>query len=50
MRSRLEARWSVFFDALGLAWRYQIEGFDLGAAGRLTLRPRRPSSRPSQIR
>lgn len=33
MRSRLEARWSVFFDALGLAWRYEVEGFDLGAAG-----------------
>lgn len=32
-RSRAEARWAVFFDALGLAWRYEIEGFDLGAAG-----------------
>lgn len=29
-RSRLEARWAVFFDALGLAWEYEPEGFDLG--------------------
>lgn len=32
-RSRLEARWAVFFDALGLTWDYEIEGFDLGPAG-----------------
>lgn len=29
-RSRLEARWAVFFDALGIEWRYEPEGFDLG--------------------
>lgn len=29
-RSRLEARWAVFFDALGLDWEYENEGFDLG--------------------
>jgi hypothetical protein len=28
-RSRLEARWAVFFDALGLDWTYEPEGFDL---------------------
>lgn len=28
-RSRLEARWAVFFDALGLAWEYEPEGFEL---------------------
>lgn len=28
-RSRLEARWAVFFDALGLQWEYEPEGFDL---------------------
>ena len=33
-RSRLEARWAVFFDALGLAWEYEPEGFDLGCGGR----------------
>ncbi|WP_186266895.1 hypothetical protein [Burkholderia gladioli] len=29
-RSRLEARWAVFFDALGITWEYEPEGFDLG--------------------
>lgn len=29
-RSRLEARWAVFFDACGVAWEYEPEGFDLG--------------------
>jgi hypothetical protein len=28
-RSRLEARWAVFFDTLGLKWEYEKEGFDL---------------------
>lgn len=28
-RSRLEARWAVFFDALGAEWQYEVEGFDL---------------------
>lgn len=32
-RSRLEARWAVFFDAMGLRWEYEPEGFDLGEAG-----------------
>lgn len=26
-RSRLEARWAVFFDALGIAWEYEPQGF-----------------------
>lgn len=30
-RSRLEARWAVFFTALGLRWEYEAEGFDLDA-------------------
>jgi len=30
-RSRLEARWAVFFDALGLRYEYEPEGFNLGA-------------------
>lgn len=29
-RSRLEARWAVFFDACGVSWEYEPEGFDLG--------------------
>ena len=28
-RSRLEARWAVFFDACGVKWEYEPEGFDL---------------------
>lgn len=28
-RSRLEARWAVFFDELGLKWEYEPEGFQL---------------------
>lgn len=29
-RSRLEARWAVFFDALGVEYQYEPQGFDLG--------------------
>ena len=29
-RSRLEARWAVFFDRIGCKWEYEPEGFDLG--------------------
>lgn len=32
-RSRLEARWAVFFDALDIEWEYEKEGYDLGEAG-----------------
>lgn len=28
-RSRLEARWAVFFDAIGVKWLYEPEGFKL---------------------
>lgn len=28
-RSRLEARWAVFMDALGIRWEYENEGFNL---------------------
>jgi hypothetical protein len=28
-RSRLEARWAVFFDALGIQWQYEQQGFEL---------------------
>ena len=27
-RSRLEARWAVYFDALGVKWEYEVEGFE----------------------
>lgn len=29
-RSRLEARWAVFFDTLGVDYEYEPEGYDLG--------------------
>lgn len=32
-RSRLEARWAVFFDALGVQWEYEKEGYELGELG-----------------
>ncbi len=32
-RSRLEARWAVFLDALGVPFEYEKEGYDLGEAG-----------------
>lgn len=32
-RSRLEARWAVFFDYLKIKYQYEFEGFDLGEAG-----------------
>ena len=32
-RSRLEARWAVFFDALGIKYEYEAEGYDLGEEG-----------------
>lgn len=28
-RSRLEARWAVFFDKLGIKWLYEPQGFDV---------------------
>lgn len=28
-RSRLEARWAVFFDALGIKYEYETEGFEM---------------------
>lgn len=33
-RSRLEARWAVFFDALEVKWEYEPEGYELGSDGR----------------
>lgn len=28
-RSRLEARWAIYFDAIGWGWNYEVEGFEL---------------------
>src|SRR5260221_3386010 len=32
-RSRLEARWAVFFNTLFIPYEYEKEGYDLGKAG-----------------
>jgi hypothetical protein len=32
-RSRLEARWAIFFDESGVKYEYEKEGYDLGDAG-----------------
>lgn len=32
-RSRLEARWAVFFDTLGVKWEYEKEGYNLDGEG-----------------
>ena len=32
-RSRLEARWAVFFDEIGIKYEYEKEGYNLGALG-----------------
>lgn len=32
-RSRLEARWAVFFDALDIEWEYEADGYDLSEYG-----------------
>jgi hypothetical protein len=33
-RSRLEARWAVFFDRLGVAWEYEPQGYLVGPDNR----------------
>lgn len=33
-RSRLEARWAIFLDTLGIPFTYELEGYVLGNAGR----------------
>lgn len=33
-RSRLEARWAVFFDALEVPWRYELDGVELASGTR----------------
>lgn len=32
-RSRLEARWAVFFDHMGLKWKYEHQGYPVGESG-----------------
>jgi hypothetical protein len=35
-RSRLEARWAIFFDAIDIGWEYETEGFQIGKTKYLT--------------
>lgn len=37
-RSRLEARWAVFFDRLGVAWEYEEQGYEVGRTDGRTVR------------
>ena len=29
MRSRVEAKWAIYFDAMGFSWEYELEGYEL---------------------
>lgn len=35
-RSRLEARWAIFFDSIDIGWEYETEGFQIGNTKYLT--------------
>ena len=60
-RSRLEARWAVFFDSLGLAWQYEPEGYETpdgwylpdfwlpGIRHLLEVKPRAPSEHEQRL-
>ena len=57
-RSRLEAKWAVAFDHLGVQWKYEPQGYHVGhearrvPAGLLAARPRhlgRGQGRPAQV-
>lgn len=37
-RSRLEARWACFFDELGIAWKYEPQGYEIPRPDGSTLR------------
>ena len=37
-RSRLEARWAIIFDRLGIDWRYETEGYDIQIGEGYTIR------------
>ena len=57
-RSRLEARWAVFFDACGVKWEYEPEGYvlsgfltvlDTGAYGYSMCSPYNSRPRPAEV-
>lgn len=37
-RSRLEARWAIIFDKLGIKWHYETEGYDIRIGDGITIR------------
>lgn len=37
-RSRLEARWALIFDCLGIDWQYETEGYDIKIGDGYTIR------------
>lgn len=37
-RSRLEARWAMIFDRLGIQWHYETEGYDIQIEDGVTIR------------
>lgn len=37
-RSRLEARWAMIFDRLGIRWHYETEGYDIRIEEGVTIR------------
>lgn len=50
-RSRLEARWAVFFDALGYEWEYEPEGYEMSGGERYLpdFRVRYPGRGPDEV-
>lgn len=38
-RSRLEARWAVFFDSLGIKWEYEPQGYKVGVVAKKAYLP-----------
>jgi hypothetical protein len=38
-RSRIEARWAVFFTRLGLDWEYEEQGYDVRHAAKISAHP-----------
>ncbi len=47
-RSRLEARWAVFFDAIGIEWQYEPQGFEIESVYPTPpAKPTRTTARPA---
>jgi hypothetical protein len=44
-RSRLEARWAVFFETLGIPWKYEVEGYETEVFDRMDMTTHEPISK-----